>query len=124
MRERDAARLLLGAFCRVDVGRACNNIKWFGRKGSVARGTRLVVYMRVTAGVASVDTPRPQIFLHSESVLNSIVCAGGQYDCMLMDRAALAAYSIISCEYVPGLVMESSRQLYGSWMRVWSWIMS
>ena len=67
MRERDAARLLQGAFCSVDVGRACNNMKWFGQKGSVACGTRLVVHMRVTAGVASVDTPRPQIFLDSIS---------------------------------------------------------
>ena len=59
-------------------GRACSNTRWFGRKGSVVRGTSVVVHMRVTAGGASVDSPRPQTFLVIDAGLNSVVFAGGQ----------------------------------------------
>ena len=84
-RERDAARRFLDALYCDDVGatgtacgRECSNTRWFGRKGSVVRGTSVVVHMRVTAGVASIDSPRPQTFLVIDAGLNSVVFAGGQ----------------------------------------------
>ena len=55
-------------------------------------------HMGVTAGVASVDTPRPHTFLVSDAGWNSLVFAGGQYDSRPTDRAALAANSVIISE--------------------------